>query len=75
VAQLKPNLLPQSVRNHFKYEIAEELGLEEEVAEKGWGDMKSRDLGRIGGRIGGNMVKVMIRAAEEALTNQTSPDG
>lgn len=75
MAQLKPNLLSESVRAHFKYEIAEELGLGEEVAEKGWADMKSRDLGRIGGRIGGNMVKVMIRAAEEALANQTSPDG
>lgn len=29
--------------------------------------MPTRDLGAIGGHIGGNMVKVMIRYAEEAM--------
>ncbi|OLZ12245.1 alpha/beta-type small acid-soluble spore protein [Sulfobacillus thermosulfidooxidans] len=62
-----PSLLPESVRDQFKYEIASDLGLSHEIAVKGWADMPTRQLGRIGGKIGGNMVKVMIREAEKAL--------
>ena len=67
----KPSLLPSDARNQFKYEIASELGILDEIKEKGWADMPSRQLGRIGGKIGGNMVKVMIRHAENTLTNDT----
>ncbi len=69
----KGSLLPDRVRNQFKYEIADELGILDDIEEKGWADMPSRQLGRIGGKIGGNMVKVMIRHAENALGN-TDPD-
>jgi small acid-soluble spore protein F (minor alpha/beta-type SASP) len=62
-----PSILSNQVRDRFKYEIAGELGLLDDIAEKGWADMPTRQLGRIGGTIGGNMVKVMIRHAEEAL--------
>ena len=68
-AHKRLSLLPYEVRNQFKYEIAGELGILEEIEQKGWADMPSRQLGRIGGKIGGNMVKVMIRHAEETLTN------
>lgn len=60
-------LLPDQVRDRFKYEVAGELGLLDDIEIKGWADMPTRDLGRIGGAIGGNMVKVLIRQAEEAL--------
>ncbi|MCY0881080.1 MAG: small, acid-soluble spore protein, alpha/beta type, partial [Firmicutes bacterium] len=60
-------LLDANVRDQFKYEIAESLGLLPEIQQKGWGEMTSRDIGKIGGKIGGNMVKVMIRFAEEAM--------
>ncbi|MDA8198144.1 MAG: alpha/beta-type small acid-soluble spore protein [Thermaerobacter sp.] len=60
-------LLPDQVRDRFKYEVAGELGLLDTIETKGWADMPTRDLGRIGGAIGGNMVKVLIRQAEEAL--------
>ncbi|MCY0886632.1 MAG: small, acid-soluble spore protein, alpha/beta type [Firmicutes bacterium] len=60
-------LLPAAVRRRFKAEVAEELGLVDDIAAQGWAGMPARELGRIGGRIGGNMVRVMIRAAEQQL--------
>jgi hypothetical protein len=62
-------ILSDAVREQFKYEVAQELGLWNEIEEKGWADMPSRQLGRIGGKIGGNMVKVMIHYAEQSLTD------
>jgi len=32
-----------------------------------WGDVPARECGKVGGKIGGNIVKVMIRHAEQAL--------
>jgi small acid-soluble spore protein F (minor alpha/beta-type SASP) len=61
------HLLPEAVRDRFKYEVAAELGLLEDIAQKGWGDLPTRELGRIGGTIGGNMVRVLIRHAEAQL--------
>ena len=69
-----PSILPNQVRDRFKYEIAGELGLLDDIEQKGWADMPTRELGRIGGTIGGNMVKVMIRHAEEALARQGSQE-
>jgi small acid-soluble spore protein F (minor alpha/beta-type SASP) len=69
----KTPLLPDAVRDRLKYEVAEELGLMPEIAQTGWADMPTRQLGRIGGKIGGNMVKVMIRYAETALNDSASP--
>ena len=63
----EPSVLPNDVRDRFKYEIASDLGIMDEIESKGWADMPTRQLGRIGGKIGGNMVKVMIKHAEEAL--------
>lgn len=67
-------LLPQQVRDRFKYEVAEELDLLDSIAQKGWGDMPTRDLGRIGGTIGGNMVRVMIRHAEQQLAARSTSE-
>lgn len=65
-------ILPQSVLDQFKYEVAEELGLMQDIETKGWANMTSRDIGKIGGKIGGNMVKAMIRRAEAQLKNGSS---
>lgn len=65
-----PSVLSNEVRNKFKYEIASNLGLLDDIEQKGWADMPTRQLGRIGGTIGGNMVKVMIQHAEESLQDQ-----
>lgn len=70
----KKHLLDANLRDRFKYEIAEDLGLTSEIENKGWGDMPTKQLGRIGGKIGGNMVKVMIRSAENTLESTDEPD-
>lgn len=49
--------------DRFKWEIAEELGLAEKVRQVGWENMTTREVGHIGGQ----MVRKMIEAAEEAL--------
>ena len=67
-----PSVLPNDVRDRFKYEIASDLGILDEIESKGWADMPTRQLGRIGGKIGGNMVKVMIKHAEESLAEGNS---
>lgn len=66
-------LLPHEVRDLFKYEIASELGLMDDITTRGWADMRSRDCGSVGGRIGGRMVSVMIKYAESALANGQRP--
>lgn len=63
----RPTLLPDQTLDQWKYEVADELGLTGKIAERGWPEMPSRECGRVGGRIGGNMVKVMIRFAEQQL--------
>lgn len=58
----------RGIGDRFKYEIAQELGI---PLKKGYnGEMTTREAGKIGGRIGGNMVKVMIRYAEEELARK-----
>lgn len=60
-------ILPKSVLDEFKWEVAEELGLSEKIKSQGWENMTSRECGHVGGRIGGSMVKAMIKRAEEGL--------
>ncbi len=47
----------------MKYEVAEELGLLDEIGERGWGNMTTREVGTIGG----HMVRRLIRFAEHEL--------
>lgn len=63
----KGKVLPHSVLDQFKYEVAEELGLTNRIQTVGWENMTSRECGHVGGRIGGSMVKAMVRRAEESL--------
>ena len=57
--------------DRMKYEVAGELGLLPKIGAVGWGEMTSRECGRIGGliggRLGGQMVKRMVKYAEESL--------
>ena len=61
-------LLPQSepALDHLKYEMAEDLGLDDDIKERGWGNMTTREVGKIGG----NMVKRLIRKAEQDLAEE-----
>ncbi|MFZ5824433.1 MAG: small, acid-soluble spore protein, alpha/beta type [Bacillota bacterium] len=71
MAQFTPTgrVLPHELLDRFKWEIAEQDGLTEQIVQLGWPGMTSRDCGHIGGRIGGRMVKVMLKYAEQALAD------
>lgn len=54
--------------DQFKYEIANELGIDQNQIYGGyWGNLTSRDCGAVGG----HMVRRMIEAAEQSLAEQT----
>lgn len=65
----KSGILPQSVLEQFKWEVADELGLTEKIKSQGWENMTSRECGHVGGRIGGSMVKTMLRQSKDSLNN------
>ena len=62
--------VPESKRqlNKLKWEVAEELQLDDDIQEKGFANMTTREVGQIGG----NMVKKMITFAEQEMTEQGS---
>lgn len=49
----------------LKYEVAHDLGLDDDIKERGYAEMTTREVGKIGG----NMVKKMIEIAEDQLAN------
>jgi len=55
----------------MKIEAAKEIGIYDQIKDGYWGEVPSRDCGRVGGRlggkIGGNMVKKLIAIAEQQL--------
>ncbi len=72
--------MPEADRalDQMKYEVADELGLRDEIERRGWGDMTTRQVGTIGG----HMVRRMIRFAEGHMSdghggsgNGTHPGG
>ena len=52
--------------DHLKYEVAQDLGLDDDIQNRGWENMTTREVGKIGG----NMVKKMVAMAEEQMANQ-----
>lgn len=61
------NPLAGQVLDKFKYEVASELGLIDKIKNKGWGEMTTREVGKIGG----NMVKKMVKMAEDHMVNNS----
>lgn len=62
----RSNRGPDSV----KYEVARSLGV---PLQQGYnGHLKSEDAGKVGGRIGGSMVKEMIRMAKEQISDSNA---
>lgn len=63
-------VVPQAIQalNQFKYEVATELGINDEYKTGYWGNIPSRECGAVGG----HMVRRMIAAAEQSLANQGS---
>lgn len=68
----RPRLLPDATLDRFKYEVGQEVGIPPQAWQYG-GDLPARYWGAVGGRIGGPMVRVMVRFAEEALADGTPP--
>ncbi|WP_163528864.1 alpha/beta-type small acid-soluble spore protein [Halobacillus ihumii] len=53
---------------NVKYEVAKEQGI---PLKKGYnGQMTSEQAGKVGGPIGGNMVKEMVKMAQENMTKK-----
>ncbi|MGB9679801.1 MAG: small, acid-soluble spore protein, alpha/beta type [Minisyncoccia bacterium] len=50
----------------LKQEVAEELRLDDNIEKKGWGNMTTREVGKIGE----NMVKKMIDYAERKMDEE-----
>ncbi|MEK4493860.1 alpha/beta-type small acid-soluble spore protein [Paenibacillus sp. FSL L8-0493] len=51
-----------------KYEVAKELGVPLEHGQNG--HLSTESVGQIGGKIGGSMVREMIRLAQQQLVDQ-----
>ncbi len=51
----------------FKYDLAREIGIENQIQGGYWGHISSRDCGAVGG----NMVRRMIQQYEQSLAGQT----
>ena len=49
----------------FKYEVANEIGLYNQVQSIGWGNMTSRECGAVGGY----MTKKMVELAQQQMAN------
>ncbi len=61
-------LVPEAAQamDKFKYEMAEELGINPEYKTGYWGNISSRECGAVGG----HMVRRMIAEAERSLGRQ-----
>ncbi|ACL21654.1 small acid-soluble spore protein alpha/beta type [Desulfitobacterium sp. LBE] len=61
----KTPMVPESENklDQLKWEVAEELHLDDDIQERGFENMTTREVGQIGG----NMVKKMVAFAEEQM--------
>lgn len=50
----------------LKMEVAEELHLDDDIRDRGWENMTTREVGKIGG----NMVRKMVRYAEREMVKR-----
>ncbi|HHY25785.1 MAG TPA: alpha/beta-type small acid-soluble spore protein [Desulfitobacterium dehalogenans] len=69
----KTPMVPESEKqlDQLKWEVAEELHLDDDIQERGFGNMTTREVGQIGG----NMVKKMVAFAEEQMGKGTDIKG
>ncbi|MBB6733112.1 alpha/beta-type small acid-soluble spore protein [Cohnella zeiphila] len=57
--------------DNVKYEVAKSLGVPLEPGDNG--QLSTESVGHVGGKIGGSMVREMIRLAQEKLANRSEP--
>ncbi|MDG5788952.1 alpha/beta-type small acid-soluble spore protein [Evansella sp. AB-P1] len=66
--RLKAKVTNSMDPNTTKYEVAKEQGIS---LENGYnGNIKAKDAGKIGGSIGGNMVRELVKMGEEQLNKK-----
>lgn len=53
----------------FKYELAKEVGIDNQIQGDYWGHVSSRDCGAVGG----GMVRQMIQSVEQQIAQQGNP--
>jgi len=56
----------EQVLDRFKYEVANELGIANQIQSQGWENMTTREVGTVGGM----MVKRMLQEAERTLASR-----
>ena len=56
----------EQVLDRFKYEVASELGILNQVQTQGWDNMTTREVGQVGGQ----MVKKMLQEAERQMAGR-----
>ncbi|MTI96746.1 MAG: alpha/beta-type small acid-soluble spore protein [Firmicutes bacterium] len=61
----------EQVLDRFKYEVASELGILNQVQTQGWDNMTTREVGKVGGQ----MVKRMLQEAERRLSGRGGQGG
>jgi len=67
-ADKRKKLVPEAEDelDQLKYEVADELGLKDDIENRGWENMTTREVGKIGG----NMVRELVRHAEQDLARR-----
>lgn len=56
--------------DRFKYEVARDLDLDDDIERRGWENMTTREAGKVGG----HMVKRMIERAERDISRRERGD-
>ena len=61
MARRRKLLTPEAeqVMDQFKYEVAAELGLADKIARQGWGEMTTRECGKVGGTMVRKMIDIL----------------
>ncbi len=66
---VREGLIPEGTASQVQsYEVAKELGIPMEHGDNG--DMTTKNAGKIGGQIGGKMVKELVKMAQEQLAKE-----
>ena len=68
MASKTPKISRDKALEKLKYEVARELDLDDDIKERGFANMTTRAVGKIGG----NMVKRLVVKGEDALSAETS---
>ena len=59
---------PDSTSENVKYEVARKLGIPLHRGDNG--DLTTKQAGKVGGKIGGSMIKEMVRLAQQQMAGK-----